>query len=221
MAAMLTATRDRLVENNGRRSSCMDDPVDATSPRTPMKALPLLATALLAATSALAAPVTYDIDPTHTYPSFEADHMGLSSWRGKLNKSAGTVVYDKTAGSGAVDVLMDVASIDFGLDAMNAWARGKDFFNVEKNPSATFKGRFDRVPGPLVGELTLNGKTRPLTLTVHHIKCIPHPLHKRELCGADASGSFNRDDFGLAAGKDWGFKMEVNLRIQVEAVARE
>lgn len=185
-----------------------------------MKALPLLACALLAQT-AFAAPVTYDIDPTHTYPSFEADHMGLSTWRGKLNKSAGTVVYDKATGRGSVDVQMDLASIDFGLEAMNAWATGKDFFNVATHPSATFKGRFDSTPGKLVGELTLNGRTRPLTLTLHHIKCIPHPLHKRGLCGADASGSFNRDEFGLGAGKDWGFKMDVALRIQVEAVAKE
>lgn len=185
-----------------------------------MKHLTLFAAALFA-TAATAAPLTYDIDPTHTYPSFEADHMGLSTWRGKLNKSAGTVVYDKAAGTGSVDVQMDLASIDFGLEAMNAWARGKDFINVEQNPGATFKGRFDGAPGKLVGELSLNGKTRLLTLTLHHIKCIPHPLHKRDFCGADASGSFNRDDYGLGIGKEWGFKMDVNLRIQVEAVARE
>lgn len=185
----------------------------------------LLIPALLCASLAQAAPVTYVVDPTHTYPSFEADHMGLSVWRGKLNKNAGTVVYDKANGSGSVDMQMDLASIDFGLDAMNAWAKGKDFFNVEKNPNATFKGRFEGfnggVPGKLVGELTLNGHTKPVTLAVHQLKCIPHPLYKRELCGADATGSFNREDFGLGAGKDWGFKMDVNLRIQVEALAKE
>jgi polyisoprenoid-binding protein YceI len=185
----------------------------------------ILAAALLAAALAHAAPVTYDIDPSHTYPSFEADHMGLSVWRGKLNKNAGTVVYDKATGGGSVDVTMDLASIDFGLDAMNAWARGDKFFNVDKNPNATFKGRFDGaaggVPSQLVGELTLNGRTKPVTLTLHQLKCVPHPMLKRELCGADASGSFNRDDFGLSAGKDWGFKMDVALRIQVEAVAKE
>ena len=127
-----------------------------------MKTLTLLASTLLASATAPAAPVTYEIDPTHTYPSFEADHMGLSTWRGKLNKNAGTVVYDKAAGTGSVDVTMDLASIDFGLDAMNAWARGKDFFNVEKNPGATFKGRFDRAPGQLVGELTLKGFAKPV-----------------------------------------------------------
>lgn len=188
--------------------------------------LPALCVAMFGATAqaAQAAAVTYDIEPTHTYPSFEADHMGLSYWRGKLNKSAGTIVYDKATGAGSVEVQMDLASIDFGLDAMNNWATGKDFFNVEKNPTATFKGRFDGakggVPSQVVGELTLNGKTQPMTLTVHQLKCMPHPMHKRDFCGADASGSFNREAFGLSAGKDWGFKMDVNLRIQVEAVAR-
>ncbi len=184
----------------------------------------LLAPALLAL-AAQAEPVTYDIDPTHTYPSFEADHMGLSYWRGKLNKSTGTIVYDKATGAGSVDVKMDLASIDFGLDAMNTWATGKDFFNVGQNPSATFKGRFDGikagVPTQVLGELTLNGKTRPMTLAIHQLKCMPHPMLKRDFCGADASGSFNREEFGLTAGKDWGFKMDVSLRIQVEAVTKE
>ncbi|UXH77168.1 YceI family protein [Roseateles amylovorans] len=188
-----------------------------------MKSL-LLIPALMAI-AAHAAPVTYDIDPTHTFPSFEADHMGLSYWRGKLNRNAGTIVYDKATGAGTVEVKMDLASIDFGLDAMNAWAVGKDFFNVEKHPQATFKGRFDGIkagmPSQVVGELTLNGVTQPITLTVHQLKCMPHPMNKRDFCGADASGSFQRDAFGLSAGKDWGFKMAVNLRIQVEAVARE
>ncbi|WP_431104024.1 YceI family protein [Roseateles noduli] len=190
-----------------------------------MHSLLLVPALLLSAVAAQAAPVTYDIDPSHTYPSFEADHMGMSHWRGKLNKSAGTIVYDKATGAGSVDVKMDLASIDFGLDAMNAWATGDKFFNVEKNPSATFKGRFDGakggVPTQVVGELTLNGKTRPLTLTIHQLKCMPHPMLKRDFCGADASGSFNREEFGLAAGKDYGFKMDVALRIQVEAVAKE
>ncbi|MCV2365804.1 YceI family protein [Paucibacter sp. DJ1R-11] len=186
----------------------------------------LLALALSGTPAAQAAPVSYEIDPTHTYPSFEADHMGLSVWRGKLNKNSGSIVYDKATGAGSVEVQMDLASIDFGLDAMNAWARGKDFFEIEKHPVAHFKGRFEGTqpggaPSQLVGELSLHGQTRPITLTLHQLKCMPHPMHKRELCGADASGSFQRDDFGLAAGKDCGFKMEVKLRIQVEAVARE
>lgn len=185
----------------------------------------LLALLALLVASAQAAPTTYQIDPTHTYPSFEADHMGLSYWRGKLNRNAGTIVYDKATGAGSVDVTMDLASIDFGLDAMNAWATGKDFFDVATHPSARFTGRFEGaqagVPSRVVGELSLHGQTRPMALTIHQLKCMPHPMLKRDFCGADASGSFNRDEFGLPAGKDWGFKMDVKLRIQVEAVAVE
>jgi len=179
---------------------------------------------LLAASAASAAPTAYAIDPTHTFPSFEADHMGISVWRGKFNKSSGKVLYDKTAGTGTVEIVTELASIDFGMDALATWARGKDFFDVKKHPRAIFKGNLhspvNGVPTQLVGELTMHGVTRPLTLTVNSLKCIQHPMLKRDYCGADASGSFNRDEFGLSAGKDYGFKMNVDLRIQVEAIAQ-
>ena len=187
---------------------------------------PLLTTLALlaAATSATAAPTAYTIDPTHTYPSFEADHMGISVWRGKFNKSSGKVLYDKAAGTGTVEIVTELASVDFGMDALASWARGKDFFDVKKHPRAVFKGSLQSpvngAPTQLVGELTLHGVTRPLTLTVHSLKCIQHPMLKRDYCGADASGSFNRDEFGLGAGKDYGFRMNVDLRIQVEAIAQ-
>ena len=185
----------------------------------------LTATALLLATaSASAAPTAYAIDPSHTYPSFEADHMGLSVWRGKLNKSSGQVLYDKTAGTGSVEIVTELSSIDFGLDALATWARSKHFFDVKKYPRAVFKGSLQSpvhgVPTQLVGELTMHGVTRPLTLAVHSLKCTVHPMLKRDYCGADASGSFNRDDFGLGMGKEYGFKMNVDLRIQVEAIAQ-
>ena len=185
----------------------------------------LISAALLLSAAAVgAAPTAYTIDPTHTFPSFEADHMGISVWRGKLNKSSGKVLYDKTTGSGSVEIVTELASIDFGMDALATWARGKDFFGVKKHPRAVFKGSLQSpvggVPTQLVGELTLRGVTRPLTLKVHSLKCIQHPMLKRDCCGADASGSFNRDDFGLGAGKDHGFKLNVDLRIQVEAIAQ-
>ena len=95
---------------------------------------------LLAATAASAAPTSYTIDPTHTYPSFEADHLGISKWRGKFNKSSGKVLFDKATGTGSVEITTELASIDFGMDALSSWARGKDFFDVKKHPRAVFKG---------------------------------------------------------------------------------
>lgn len=187
----------------------------------------LLAAAVAAcsAGAVLAAPVTYRIDPHHTFPSFEADHMGISVWRGKLNKSSGIVRFDKSTGSGSVDIAVDLSSIDFGHDQLNAWARSAQFFDVKRHPKAIYKGRFegaaDGMPAQVQGELTLHGVTRPMVLKINSMKCVPHPLHKRELCGADAVGTFNRDEFGLDAGKDYGFRMDVTLRIQVEAVAAQ
>ena len=183
----------------------------------------LLIALAMASASTIAAPVSYTIDPMHTYPSFEADHMGMSYWRGKMTQNSGAVVLDKEAGTGTVDIAIDLASIDFGLKALNAWAIGDKFFDVTKSPQAHYKGTLEKFvdgsPTQVRGELTLHGHTQPVNLSITRFKCMPHPMLKREFCGADASGSFQRDAFGLNAGKDYGFNMEVALRIQVDAVA--
>lgn len=177
--------------------------------------------ALLLAT-AYAGPVTYQIDPNHTHPSFEADHMGgLSVWRGKFNKASGTIVMDQAAKTGTVEITVDAASIDFGNDELNEHAKGPDMFDVAKYPTAVYKGTLadfeDGKPGKVVGTLTLHGVTRPLTLEIDEFLCKPHPASKKEVCGADASAEFNRGDFGISYGAAYGFKQEVELQIQVEA----
>lgn len=178
------------------------------------------------AASSFAASTTYVIDADHTYPSFEADHLsGLSVWRGKFNRTSGRIVLDRQAEKGEVEVHVDIAGIDFGNDGMNEAARGGMLFDVAKYPQTTYRGRLaafrDGVPGEVDGELTLHGVTRPLTLRIRSFKCMPHPVLKREVCGADALAAFERDDFGMDAGKDYGFDMTVTLRIQVEAIAAE
>ncbi len=184
----------------------------------------LLSLAVVGAASA--ATVTYNIDPDHTYPSFEADHLGgLSVWRGKFNHNTGAITLDKAAGAGTVDVTVDMHSADFGQDALNKGAQGKELFESDKYPTAHYTGKlagFVRgAPTQVVGKLTLHGVTRPLDLKVNSFKCMPHPMLKREVCGADALATFKRDDYGMAAGKDYGFKMDVTLRIQVEAIQAE
>lgn len=185
-----------------------------------MKALPLICAALLCA-SATAAPTTYDIDPTHTYPSFEADHMGISVWRGKFNKTDGTVTLDRAKKTGTLDITVYIDSIDFGHDKMNEHAKKPDIFDAAQFPTATFKSKSIKftgdVPTSAEGELTLHGVTKPLTLTINKFKCIDHPMLKREVCGADVTGSFQRSDFGINFGLP-KFSPEVKLAIQVEAV---
>jgi polyisoprenoid-binding protein YceI len=114
-------------------------------------------------------------------------------------------------------------SADFGLEAMNKSARSKELFDVAKYPKATFKGTLEGFengsPARAVGTLELHGMTRPVTLEIRKFKCIPHPMLKREACGADIYATIDREAFGMDAGKAYGFSMDVNLRIQVEAIA--
>ncbi|XAH23083.1 YceI family protein [Xylophilus sp. GW821-FHT01B05] len=177
----------------------------------------------LALAGAHAAPVRYGLDPEHSFPSFEVDHMGLSVWRGRFNKTSGSVLLDAAAQRGSVDIAIDTASVDFGLEAMNEKVRAAAILDVEKFPTATYRGSFANfaggMPRELRGELTLHGVTKPVRLQIVSFKCIKeHPVHKRETCGADARGSFNRGDFGIGFGLDMGFKPVVHLRIQVEAL---
>ncbi len=176
---------------------------------------------ILAAGTNTAFAQTYNVDPSHTYPNFEADHMGISIFRGKFTKTSGKVSLDRAAKTGAVDITIDPNSIDFGQAKLNEHAKGKDMFDVEKFPTITYKGKSikfdgDR-PASVEGELTLLGVTKPVTLTINKFKCIEHPMLKREVCGADASAEFKRSDFGMNIGLP-KFSPEVKLAIQIEAV---
>jgi polyisoprenoid-binding protein YceI len=185
----------------------------------------VLLAGVAAAPLAIAAPAQYTIDPQHTYPSFEASHMGISMWRGKFDKTMGTASFDEAAGRGVVGISVDPMSVDFGLKSLNDFMVGPDFFDVVKFPEShyhgTLAGFVNGAPTRIDGALTLHGVTKPLTLTVNSFKCIPHPMLKRQLCGADAFATFQRDEFGLDAGKSYGFSMEVTLRIQVEALKND
>jgi polyisoprenoid-binding protein YceI len=170
---------------------------------------------------ASAAPVTYKIDPDHTYPSFEADHMGISVLRGKFTKTSGTVVLDRAAKTGSLDITIDAGSLDFGHDKLNTHAKSADMFDVAKYPTATYKGKSIKFSGDtpvsVDGELTLHGVTKPVTLAINKFKCITHPMLKKEVCGADASAEFKRSDFGITFGTPF-MSPDVKLAIEVEAI---
>ncbi|MGN6649105.1 YceI family protein [Trinickia sp.] len=183
-----------------------------------------IAAGLIAASmSATAFATTYQLDPTHTYPSFAVDHFGgVSIWRGKFTKSSGTVTLDPATRTGTVEVTIDPASIDTGNTQLDHNLRGKDGFDIEQFPSATYKGtriefRGDK-PAEVVGTLTLHGVTRPLALKIDSFKCFVNPYFKREVCGIEASAQFNRADFGIDIGRKLGFDMKTRLQIQAEGI---
>jgi len=178
----------------------------------------------IAMTVISAEPVLYEVDPRHTFPTFEADHQGgLSIWRGKIERTAGTIILDQEAKTGSVDLTFDMDSINFGLDDMNRHAKAEDILDVAQFPTASYTGiisSFTRYGDPtgIEGELTLHGVTNPLSLTIERFRCQPHHRRTEEMiCGADASGTFNRDDYGVTYGIENGHLMYVNLKITVEA----
>jgi polyisoprenoid-binding protein YceI len=177
--------------------------------------------ALAGATTA--APVTYNVDPTHTFPAFEADHMGgLSVWRGKFKTTSGKVVLDTAARTGQVEVSVDTSSIDFGMAALDQHMTGPDGLDSARFPKATYKGTISKwngdTPAEVDGQLTLHGVTKPVKLIINSFLCKPNPLSRQETCGADASATFSRDAFGIDYGANFGFKMDVKLLISIEAV---
>ena len=177
----------------------------------------------LVAVPLAAAPVTYNVDPTHTYPSFAADHMGgLSVWRGKLRTSSGTIVLDREAKSGTVKVVIDTTAVDVDMDKLNEHIKSADMLDVAKFPTATYEGTLSKFkngePTEVDGNLTLHGVTKPVKLTINTFLCKQNPMSHKDVCGADASATINREDFGISYGKAYGFLMDVKLQIQVEAV---
>jgi len=188
-----------------------------------MKMSLCLVASLLVGGAAMAAPVTYQVDPNHTFPSFEADHFGgMSVFRGKLTQTSGTIVLDRQAKTGTVDITVDAASIDFGHAKLNEHAKSAEMFDVAKYPTITYKGKIDKfngdVPVEVHGELTMHGVTKPLTLKFNQFKCMQYPTTKKDVCGADASATLDRSQYGIDFGTKYNFKMDVKLQIQVEGI---
>jgi polyisoprenoid-binding protein YceI len=173
---------------------------------------------------ALAAPAfsadSYTVDSRHTWPQYEIMHLGFSTQRGRFNETTGKIMLDRAAKTGSVDISISTASIDTGLEKWDEHMRSEDFFNAAKFPSITFKS--DKVvfngdkPASIPGQFTLLGVTKPVTLTVGHFNCGPHPINKKEVCGADASTTIKRSEFGMTKYLP-GIGDEVKLVINVEA----
>jgi polyisoprenoid-binding protein YceI len=163
---------------------------------------------------------SYTVDPNHTHPSYEISHFGWSTQRGRFDKASGKISLDRAARTGSVDVTIDVASVSTGVGKLDDHLKSEDFFNAAKFPTMTFKSKtvhFDGdKPASVDGELTLLGVSKPVTLTITAFQCAPNPFVKKEACGADATTSVKRSEFGMTKYVP-GLGDEVKLLINVEA----
>jgi polyisoprenoid-binding protein YceI len=168
---------------------------------------------------AASAAETFTLDPEHTFPSFEIGHQGISVMRGKFNRSKGRAMFDAEKQQGAIDVRVDASSGDTGHDGLNKKLLGSNFFRTSRFPEIIFQSNKvefkDGKPVSAVGNLTLLGVTKPVTLEIRDYACTLQFLTRRPMCGADVHTIIKRSDFGM----NYGIPMigdEVKLAIEVE-----
>lgn len=187
-----------------------------------MKKLLIAATLIAAGSLAQAELATYGIDPTHTFVTFEIGHFGTTTNRGRFDKKTGSVQLDKVAKSGKAEITIDTTSINTGTEAFNKHLQSADLFDAAKYPTIKFvadKFNFqgDKI-SDVTGQLTLLGKTLPVTLKAAQFNCYDSPMLKREVCGGDFETTIARSQWGMGYGLNWGFPDNVRLLIQIEAI---
>ena len=182
-----------------------------------------LALVTLGTASAIAAPVTYSVDSSHTFPRFSYSHLGYSTQLSSFGKTTGTVVLDAQAKTGAVDIVIDMTTVNTGSTDFNSHIQGEDFLDTAKFPKATFKStkvvfEGDK-PASIEGQLTIKGVTKAVTPTVTSFQAVPHPMMKVPALGANAFTTIKRTEFN--AGKYAPYVGDdVRIDIAIEAVAK-
>lgn len=175
----------------------------------------------------------YMVDPYHTYPHFELEHLGTAMIRGRFDKTSGKFTLDRAAKTAALEVVIQADSVTTGDNDRGSRPRTRDehlktadFFNVSEFPTIAYRSTAVKFagdnPDTIEGNLTLLGVTKPLALKVEKWKCQPDPRvqGKRFMCGGNASGSFKRSDYGMKFGIP-NVGDEVKLWIMVEAIRQQ
>jgi polyisoprenoid-binding protein YceI len=185
----------------------------------------LIIAAVLATPLAAAAQVeNYVIDPYHTVPYFDIDHLGFATMRGRFDRATGKFSIDRAAKTASVELEIPTATVNSGDTDKGQRPRTRDehlknadFFNVQEFPTMTFKStkvvfKGDE-PASIEGNLTMLGVTKPITLTLERWKCGSdiRTQGKRYQCGGNATGSFKRSDFGMKFGLPTAIGDEVRL----------
>ncbi|MFZ2724987.1 MAG: YceI family protein [Methylococcaceae bacterium] len=187
-----------------------------------MKYLSLLTLAMAFSGAALAAPESYTLDGNHSLPRFSYNHFGYSTQLSRFDKVSGKIVLDLQAKTGSMDVTIDTTSVDTGSALFNEHIQGKDFLDTAQYPTAVFKSTQLSFNGDnlvaIDGTLTLKGITKPVALTVTSFQCMPHPILKKNACGANATAVVKRSDFDMGKYAP-NVSDEVTLNLPIEMVA--
>ncbi|KAA8734743.1 polyisoprenoid-binding protein [Acinetobacter qingfengensis] len=170
-----------------------------------MNTLKTLSLGLLVATTsglALAAPVDYKIDPTHTATVFSWNHFGFSTPSANFSDIQGVIKVDEqNPAKSAVEVTIPVSSVNTNVKALDSEFQQEGWFNAAKYPNITFKSTKvetkDKKHFKIYGNLTVKGVSKPVVLNATLNNKGLHPMTKLPTVGFNATTSFNRSAFGI------------------------
>lgn len=168
-----------------------------------------------------AAPEYYRIDPAHTFPHFDIDHLNFSTMHGRFDQTSGRIMIDRERNNGFVEVSIAAVSVTTGFGKRDEHLRSPDFLNVMEFPDITYESTSlhinDDDTALVKGKLTLLGVTKPVNLKVTRIRCGVNPMNKKQTCGFEAEADIKRSDFGSRYGLP-GVGDDMHLWFEVEAV---
>ena len=171
----------------------------------------------------VAGPITYQLDPNHTFATFEVMHFGTSTLRGRIGPITGEVMVDRAGKSGDLRLRIPMATLSTGMRLLDARLKEPDLLATSEYPEAYFvatRFQFDAGGGvkEVRGEFTLRGVGEPLSLVARSFACRHDEMLKREVCGGDFEADLKRGRFGATLGEPF-VSDDVHLVIQVEAIA--
>lgn len=164
----------------------------------------------------------FEVDAVHSAVIFRVKHNEAAFNYGRFNTLSGTVTYDASEGVSAVDITVDTTSVDTANKSRDDHLRSPDFFNTKQFPKATFKSTSISKKSDhayeVVGEFTLNGVTKPLTITLDHTGN-GKTRNGQDIAGFESTFEIKRTDFGMNKYLP-GVGDEVRLMIGLETVKK-
>ncbi len=189
----------------------------------------LLFTATIASAKNMPAEGSYTIDPAHSKVGFSIAHLVIATVEGRFNEFSGNVIAGPKWQDSQVEVTVQLASIDTGVDKRDDHLRSPDFFDVKKYPTMTFKSTKIKGKGKkfeMTGDLNLHGVTKPVTFKGEYLGTVKDGWGN-EKAAFRAKGELNRSDYGIKynsmveAGPMIGEKVTIDLIVQATKDKKE
>lgn len=186
-----------------------------------MKTTLMAAVLAFAATGAVAAPVKYDLDSSHSQVVFTYEHLGFSTTYGMFSGFEGEIMFDQEdPANSSVEVSMPVRSMLTGWEKRFEHFMSDDFFGAEEGDMITFVSTGIEVTGEdtanITGDLTIGDTTKEVVLDATLNKAGAHPMANKDWAGFDATTTVKRSDFGLDKFAP-AVSDEVQVMISIEA----